>query len=120
MTNAEIRAWYQNQVSNIDDLNRAWIAVGLGARERAHRAWEIRHEARVQARSMMEDAAEVEQLRARDKALYGNPDGPTFANLVKAHRRSGATLRDAYERILRGAQHTNSEVDDQFRRGRSQ
>jgi hypothetical protein len=32
---------------------------------------------------MMESAVEIEDLRARDLRLYGNPDGPTFEQLVQ-------------------------------------
>src|ERR1017187_6508752 len=33
---------------------------------------------------MMESAVEIEDLRARDLRLYGNPDGPTFEQLASA------------------------------------
>jgi hypothetical protein len=46
----------------------------------------MRHTARLEARAMMADPTEVELLRARDMALYGNADGPTFAFLVEQGR----------------------------------
>ena len=88
-TNAEIRQWYLDQVSRTPELNQQWIVAGLTARERAERAWRIRHEARLEARAMMSDPTEVELLRARDRAIYGSPDGPTFAFLVEQGRQAG-------------------------------
>jgi hypothetical protein len=118
MTNTEIRAWYQREVSIIESLNQAWVGQGLSLRERARRAWRIRHDARLRARSMMEAQDEVEQLRTRDRAIYGNPDGPTFERLFTDHRKNGATPIEAYERMIRGAQMTNKEVDQRFRKKR--
>ena len=50
-TNTEIRVWYNRQVSAIPALNQAWLAEGLSAEERARRAQDIRHDARIKARS---------------------------------------------------------------------
>jgi type I restriction enzyme M protein len=66
----------------LPELNQQWLAAGLSIRERAERALHMRHTARLEARAMMADLTEVELLRARDMALYGNADGPTFAFLV--------------------------------------
>jgi hypothetical protein len=32
---------------------------------------------------MIENSAEIQDLRERDRRLYGNPDGPTFDQLVQ-------------------------------------
>jgi hypothetical protein len=96
MTNAEIRAWYQQEVSIIESLNQAWVGQGLGLHERARRAWRIRRDARLQARSMMENPEEVEQLRARDREIYGDPDGPAFERLLTEHLKNSATPSEAY------------------------
>jgi len=56
---------------------------------------------------MMADPAEVELLRARDLALYGNTNGPTFAFLVEQGRRAGLTEPAIYEAIIEGAYRTN-------------
>src|SRR5215510_8631937 len=87
-------------------LNQQWLAAGLSARERAERAWRMRHTARLEARAMMADPTEVELLRARDMALYGNADGPTFAFLIEQGRRSGFTDQAIYEAIIEGAYRT--------------
>jgi hypothetical protein len=71
------------RVAEISKLNLEWVAQGRSLEERARHAWQIRHEARTEARSMMESAVEIEDLRARDLRLYGNPDGPTFEQLVQ-------------------------------------
>ncbi len=73
-TNAEIRKWYLKQVTQIPELNEQWLANGFSAKERAKRAWQIRHDARFEARKMMVDAEEVEMLQARDVAEYGNEE----------------------------------------------
>ena len=71
------------RVAEISKLNLEWVAQGRSLEERTRHAWQIRHEARTEARSMMESAVEIEDLRARDLRLYGNPDGPTFEQLVQ-------------------------------------
>jgi len=113
-TNAEIRQWYLEQVSSIPELNQQWLAAGLSARERAERAWRMRHTARLAARAMMADPTEVELLRARDMALYGNADGPTFAFLVEQGRRAGLTEPAIYEAIIEGAYRTNIGLNRRF------
>jgi hypothetical protein len=56
---------------------------------------------------MMADPTEVELLRARDMALYGNADGPMFAFLVEQGRRAGLSEPAIYEAIIEGAYRTN-------------
>ena len=116
MTNREIRAWYRGRVDEIPNLNPKWIRQRVGLEERALRAWQIRREARLQARSMMENPDEVEDLRERDRRLYGNPDGPTFDQLVQEGRRRGIRGDSVYERIISGSQATNSDVNKLFDR----
>jgi hypothetical protein len=113
-TNAEIRQWYLEQVSPIPDFNQQWLATGLSARERAEKAWSIRHTARLEARAMMSDPTEVELLRARDMAIYGNPDGPTFEFLVEQGRRAGLEEQAMYEAIIEGAYRTNVGTNRRF------
>ena len=107
-TNSEIRQWYREQVARIPDLNRQWISEGFSARERAEQAWRIRHDARIEARNMMSDPREVELLRARDVAIYGHPDGPTFAFLVEQARNAGLKEPAIYEAIIDGSYRTNA------------
>jgi hypothetical protein len=66
------------RVAEISKLNLEWVAQGRSLEEPARHAWQIRHEARTEARSVMESAVEIEELQARDLRLYGNPDGPTL------------------------------------------
>jgi hypothetical protein len=103
MTNAEIRAWYQQEVARIAALNRAWVEQGLSLGTRARRAWRIRRDARLRARSMMENPDEVEMLRSRDRELYGDPNGPTFGRLLGDLQLGGASTDEAYEQIIQGA-----------------
>lgn len=108
-TNAEIRQWYLQRIATIPQLNKQWIEQGISAQERAERAWLIRHEARLEARSMMADPDEVQLLRARDFYKYGHPDGPTFDFLVERLR---AIVGEAvYEIIIDGSYRTDAELN---------
>lgn len=113
-TNAEIRQWYLERVATIPDLNQEWIEQGLSARERAEAAWRIRHEARLQARSMMTNPAEVELLRARDMAKYGSLDGPTFDFLVERLREAGLAGNEVYEAIIDHSYQTDAELNQKL------
>src|SRR5437867_3310735 len=111
--NAAIRRWYLDQVSEIPALNRQWLAAGLSSRDRAQRAWQLRHTARLQARARM-DAAEVQLLRARDQALYGDPDGPTFEYFVERGKRAGLTEDAVDTIIIEGSARTDAEISRGF------
>ena len=111
MTNEEIRSWYVTGVSAILPLNERWIREGASLEERARRAWRFRHDLRAAARALMQNSGEVEAMRARDSRLYGNPDGPTFEQLVNEGRARGFTKVQVYERIIQGSQSTNRDVD---------
>ncbi|ETX05653.1 MAG: hypothetical protein ETSY2_21725 [Candidatus Entotheonella gemina] len=110
-TNAEIRQWYREQVARILDFNRQWITEGYSARERAERAWRIRHDARIEARNMMTEPREVELLQARDMAVYGDPNGPTFEFLVEQARHAGLEEYAIYEAIIDGSYRTNADIN---------
>src|SRR5712692_9403243 len=112
MTNTEIRAWYRQKVGEIPRLNNEWTEQGYRLEERARRAWRIRHEARNQARSMMENSDEVEDLMERDRRLCGHSDGPTFEQLVAVHRRNGLEGDEVDRGIIVGAQRTKRDTDD--------
>lgn len=110
-TNQEIRRWYLERVATIPELNREWTTQGLSSRERAEKAWHIRHEARSQARSMMSNPVEVELLRARDMARYGNPDGPTFEWLAEQLEDAGLEGDAVYEAIIERSYRTDIELN---------
>ena len=95
----------------IEDLNREWVLQGLSARERAQIAWRLRHEARLKARSMMIDPAEVDLLRARDVLKYGNADGPTFEYLIERLRQVGLRGDEVYEVIVDNSYRTDAELN---------
>jgi hypothetical protein len=73
--NADIREWYLKRNGEIAEMDAQWKAQGRSPEERARLAQEVRHEARVRARAMMNNKREVADLRARDMEKYGNPDG---------------------------------------------
>ena len=110
-TNAEIRQWYIQRVLAIPQLNKDWIKQGLPLQARAEAAWRIRHKARIEARSMMTDPAEIELLRARDVAKYGSPDGPTFEFLVERLKDAGLEEDKIYETIIDNSYRTDAELN---------
>ena len=110
-TNAEVRRWYLEEVARIPELNKRWLEQGLSLRERAAAAWRVRHEARLKARAMMADPAEVELLRERDLAEYGDPDGPTFEFLVKQLQEAGLEGDAVYEAMIEGSYRTNTGIN---------
>lgn len=114
MSNQEIRRWYLSQVSKLPLLNEAWIKHGISAEERARRAWKLRHDARLQAREMMENPLEVKLLQDRDMKYYGSPDGPTFEFLVAKAGKLGLKGDKIYEVIVADSFTTNSDVDKKF------
>ena len=110
-SNAEIRQWYLRQIVEIPRLNQGWIAQGRTAVDRAQEAWRIRHQARLLARSMMINQTEVQLLRARDTAKYGNPDGPTFELLVAKLSSIGLEGDAIYEAIVDNSYRTDAELN---------
>jgi hypothetical protein len=123
MTNSEIREWYLQKIATIPQLNAEWIKQQVPLKERARRAWKIRHDARVEARNLMADRVAVAMIRARDLLVYGHPDGPTFEQLVAAARRRGLmrglTEEEAYGQIISGAQSTNEWINRAVLGGKS-
>jgi hypothetical protein len=106
--NCAIRTWYNFQVLAIPQLNEYWITQEVGLKERASKAYTLRHEARVHARYMMPSKEEIALLQKRDLAKYGNPNGPTFDDLLQKNQAKGMTLEEAYERIIQTASRTNN------------
>lgn len=113
-SNAEIRQWYNDRVAVIPLLDQQWRRQALNAEERARRAYEIRHGARIQARAFMQNKREVADLQARDREKYGNPDGPTFDQLVAQGRDKGLSGDAAYEAIVGSANRTDAGYNQQF------
>ncbi len=92
-------------------LNEQWISKSVSAHERAERAWLIRHDARLEARSMMTDSREEELLRRRDVVKFGSPDGPTLDFLVKRLEETGLQGDTLYEAIIDQSYRTDAELD---------
>ena len=107
MTNSEIRSWYREQVEQIRRRDEEWIAERVSLRERASRAWRLRREARLQARSKMENAHEVAALRRRDEFKYGDPDGPSFEQALASAVAKGFQGDAAFEDAIRAAVRTD-------------
>lgn len=111
MTNKEIRQWYIEEVSTIPRLDQQWLQQGIAIEERAIRAWQIRHDARIRAREMMEKPDEVELLRQRDIKFYGSPDGPSFEYLVKRAIARGLQGKEIYQSIVNSSSLTDEQVN---------
>lgn len=109
-SNAEIRAHYNRWVTTIAALNEEWKREGVPAEERARRAFDVCHTARITCRAMMADPLEVKDLERRDQEKHGNPDGPTFERLVESQREKGVTGDAAYEAIIESSQRTYKET----------
>lgn len=105
-TNCQIRIWYNYQIVAISALNKRWKALGMSLIDRAHKAFQIRHDARVNGRFMMQDKFEVAALRDRDNKKYGNPDGPTFEHLVDFTKEKGFTGDAVYRAIIESTSRT--------------
>ena len=111
MTNKEIRQWYIDEVSTISRLNQQWLQQGIAIEERAIRAWQIRHDARIRAREMMEKPDEVELLRQRDIRFYGSHDGPSFEYLVRQAVARGLQGKEIYQSIINSSSLTDEQVN---------
>jgi hypothetical protein len=113
-TNGDIRAFYLRTVATIGPSNERWKQENVPAEERARRAFQVRHDARMTARAMMKDPAEVKLLQKRDQEKYGSPDGPSFDSLVARQKAKGVTGDAVYEAIVASAQHTDGAVNEMF------
>lgn len=107
-TNCEIRLWYNYQVVAVGIINKKWEEDGIDLKTRAEKAYELRHQARVNARFMMQNKDEVKYLQERDLKKYGNPDGPTFDYLLKKNTDKGLSLAAAYQSIIDSSSRTDS------------
>jgi len=113
-SNEDIRKWYNHQVSAIPALNKRWVKDGLSAEERARKAQDIRHDARVKARGFMANKDEVKLLQNRDLKHYGNPDGPTFDYLVEKNRKKGLQGDAVYEEIVTSSSRTDKAYNEKY------
>lgn len=100
ITDCEIRIWYNYQVVAISELNKNWIAQKIDLKTRAYKAYTLRHNARVNARFMMQNKDSVKKIQERDMRKYGNPDGPTFEYLMKKCANRGNSTDACYQDII--------------------
>jgi hypothetical protein len=107
-TDRQVRQFYLERVAAIAGADQALQAAGSSLEARARAAYEARHTARMIARAMMQDAAAVEALRARDREKYGTPDGPSYTYLVERAQQKGLTGDAVYQSIIDSAQRTDA------------
>jgi hypothetical protein len=110
-TNRQARQLYLERVAGIAAEVEAWQKQQIPAEEQARRAYQVRHDARMTARAMMSDPAELAALQERDRAKYGDPDGPTFEWLLERARGKGLEGDAAYLSIVESAQRTDASVN---------
>ncbi|MDC0717478.1 hypothetical protein [Nannocystis bainbridge] len=110
-TNRQARQLYLERVATIAGEVERWQAEQIPAEEQARRAYQIRHDARMTARAMMSDPAELAALQERDRAKYGDPDGPSFEWLLERNLAKGLTGDAAYLAIVESAQKTDAAVN---------
>lgn len=107
-TDCEIRLWYNYQIVAVGVINEKWKQDGIDLETRARKAYEMRHEARVNARYLMPNKEAVKMLQARDSEKYGNPNGPTFDYLLKKNTDKGLSLEAAYQSIIDSSSRTDT------------
>jgi len=110
-TDCEIRLWYNYQIVAVGVINKKWVEDGIDLKTRAHKAYEMRHEARVNARFMMQDKGMVEKLQSRDMEKYGNPNGPSFEYLLKKNTDKGLSENEAYQSIIDSSSRTDKKYN---------
>jgi len=111
-TSCEIRLWYNYQVVAIGQINKYWEKKGMRLSKRARVAYNMRHEARMYARFMMQDKEQVARLQKRDTEKYGNPDGPTFRYLIKKNIKKGKTRAEAFQSIIDSSSRTDNKYNE--------
>lgn len=109
--NTEVRQHYKSLTAGIPSMNDGWVKEGLSAEERARKAYEIRHNARMTCRAMMGSQFEVIMLQIRDWWEYSSKDGPTFEWLVDKAKGKGLEGDAIYEEIIGSANRRNAKVD---------
>ena len=107
-TDRQVRQLYLERVAEIGPRDEQLRAEGQTIEARARAAYQARHDARITARAMMQDAAAVEALRARDRDKYGTPDGPTFEYLRDRARQKGLEGDAIFQSIIDSAQQTDA------------
>ena len=98
--NKAIRQRYLNQTKNIKKLDKESNEQNLSLKERARRAWKLRHDARAKARKNMPNKKLVEKLKQKNLAKYGHEDGPTFYSASSENNEYFLRLNDWPDQVL--------------------
>lgn len=107
-TDRQVRQFYLERVAAIGERDPQLRTEGKSAEARARAAYQLRQDARMTARAMMQDQEAVKGLEARDRVKYSNPNGPTFEYLVERAREKGLAGDAIYESIVESAQRTDA------------
>lgn len=104
LAGCDARIGYNQIVSSIPQVDSQLVNQGTSKKNRALCAYQIRHEARIQARSQMDSMINLGLIRLFDYVRYGQLDGPTFENL-----RHDKAL--TYKDIIQSASKTNQDIN---------
>lgn len=107
-TDRQVRQFYIERVAAIGERDQQSRTAGKSAQERARAAYQLRQDARMTARAMMQDQEAVKGLEARDRVKYSNPAGPTFEYLLERARAKGLEGDAVFESIVESAQRTDA------------
>lgn len=116
----ETRDAYNGKVVRILELDAQLEAEGVPLEERARRAYDYRHRAREWARQQQEHAGQGASLEVRDVTTHGNPDGPSFDDLLAKNLAKGMSRDEAYREIIKSAARTNGTYNDKYGKKRGQ
>jgi hypothetical protein len=101
-----VRVWYLLNAAQIREIDRDLRDQGVSPHQRAVRAYEHRRWARVVARSAMTTELR-KHLDDRDRDRYGQPDGPTFEQVIAHLSGKGVVHSELFEEVVRSASRTD-------------
>jgi hypothetical protein len=113
----DVHAAYKAKLAELGSLDAQWLAEGLSLEERARRGHAYRRRARFWARDQSVDAGDAAVLEVRDLEVHGNPEGPSFEELINRGLQKGKSLDEVYLGIIGSAQRSNAEVDAKYAPG---
>lgn len=108
---ADLRGIYQGMEPAMEEWQQKAMADELPKEEIARLSHMWREEKKIYVRELMTDTNAVTFLNGRDTALYGQPMGPRFEQLMEKARATGATDDQAYDSIIGSSTSSNKQVN---------
>ncbi len=113
-SNHQARAYVKGRKAELREAQAARERSGMSLDERARMAHAERAEMNQTAQEMMFWEGDVQQIRLRQQKEYGNPNGPTYEQLLQQKIRNGSTPNEARREIIDGASKGNPLADKKF------